>query len=250
MHPLNVKLIRSGIIFARTIFLLLVVATVPSFVYAGAFSVSPVRIYMTPRDRAVAVAIINEGDSEVVLQADINEWTQSADGNDELRLTEDLILAPPMIRLAPQARQVVRLALLKPADPERQMTFRLIVREISEVTAPKNNAVQVPIAFALSMPVFITPAGAKRSVFCDASRNDNKTLVVSCGNTGTAYAQVREILVRSGGQTLARFEGGIYILPGSRKSVSVRTQYALPTALELQARYDDGEMQSFNVNLP
>jgi len=39
---------------------------------AGVFSVTPVRIYMTPRDRAVAVTITNQGDSPIVLQADLN----------------------------------------------------------------------------------------------------------------------------------------------------------------------------------
>ncbi len=67
-------------------------------VWAGVFSVTPVRIYMTPRDRAVAVTIINEGDTEVVLQADLNAWSQKPDGTDEQVPTEDLILSPPVIR--------------------------------------------------------------------------------------------------------------------------------------------------------
>ena len=118
---------------------------------AGVFSVTPVRIYMTPKDRAVAVTITNEGDSAVALQADLNVWAQKPDGTDVLTLTDDLILAPPIIKLAPKAKQVVRLALLKPADASRQLTYRLIMREIPEVSAPQNN-IQVPIALALSMP--------------------------------------------------------------------------------------------------
>ena len=64
---------------------------------AGVFSVTPVRLYMAPRDRAVAVTLRNEGDTPVVLQADINVWSQKPDGTDELVLTDDLILAPPII---------------------------------------------------------------------------------------------------------------------------------------------------------
>jgi fimbrial chaperone protein len=80
---------------------------------AAAFSVTPIRIYMQPRDRAVAITIVNEGDTEVALQAELNNWSQKADGTDELTPTEDLILSPPILKLAPKARQVVRLALLK-----------------------------------------------------------------------------------------------------------------------------------------
>jgi fimbrial chaperone protein len=220
-------------------------------VQAGSFSVSPVRIYMTPRDRAVAVTLMNEGDTDVALQADLNEWTQTPDGTDELRLTEDLILSPPIIKLAPRSRQVVRLALLKPADASRQLTYRLIVREVPEITAPKDRNIQVPIALVLSMPVFITPAPARRDVSCTAERANNTQAGVTCNNRGSAYAQVREVLLQRGDQTLARFEGGAYILPGARKQmVAVSTEPLTPGPVRLAVQYDDGKSETFETTLP
>ena len=225
--------------------------TLPAF--AGSFSVTPVRIYMTPRDRAVAITITNEGESPVALQADLNTWSQRPDGTDELVLTEDMILSPPIIKLGPKARQVVRLALLKPADASRQLTYRLIVREVPEATAPKGNTIEVPIALALSMPVFITPPPAKREMDCQAGR-ESAALAVTCANSGSAYAQIREILVLRGDASsapLARFEGGAYILPGARKSIGITAAQPI-TAGEatLKVTFDDGKDQSFNVRLP
>ena len=220
---------------------------------AGSFSVTPVRIYMTPRDRAVAITITNEGDSPVALQADINVWSQKPDGTDELVLTEDLILSPPIIKLAPKARQVVRLALLKPADASRQLTYRLIVREIPEATAPKGNTLEVPIALALSMPVFITPPIAKRDINCQSVR-EGAALAITCANTGSAYAQIREILVLRGNSAsapLARFEGGAYILPGARKNIAIIADQPIAAGdATLKVTFDDGKDQSFNVRLP
>ena len=46
----------------------LLIALPAADAWAGAFTVTPVRIYMTPRDRAVALTVINEGDAELVLQ--------------------------------------------------------------------------------------------------------------------------------------------------------------------------------------
>jgi fimbrial chaperone protein len=221
--------------------------------WAGSFSVTPVRIYMTPRDRAVAVTITNEGDSPVALQADINVWSQKPDGTDELVLTEDMVLSPPIIKLGPKARQVVRLALLKPADASRQLTYRLIVREIPEATAPKGNTIEVPIALALSMPVFITPPPAKREIDCQASR-EGAALAVTCANTGSAYAQIREILLvrgDAGAAPLARFEGGAYILPGARKSIGIAATAPIAAGeAMLKVTFDDGKEQSFAVRLP
>ena len=217
---------------------------------AGVFSVTPVRIYMTPRDRAVAVTITNEGDSPVVLQADLHLWTQTAEGADELALTEDLILSPPIIKLTPKARQVVRLARLKPVDASRQLIYRLILRELPEVGAPKEAGLQVPIALALSMPVFITPPPAKADVACGASRTDAQSIAVSCANTGSAYAQVREILVKQGGQVVARFEGGAYILPGARLAIPVKPERAVLTgALQLTVTFDDGTSKTFDITV-
>jgi len=216
---------------------------------AATFSVTPVRIYMKPQDRAVAVTITNESDVPVVLQADLYVWSQKADGTDELALTEDLILAPPIIKLGAQARQVVRLARLKPPDASRQLTYRMILREIPEAAAPKNN-IQVQIALALSMPVFITPPPAKREVVCDASRAEGGSLNVSCANRGSAYAQVREVLVKQGEKAFGRFEGGAYILPGARKVLPIKAENAVPSGrLQLVVTFDDGLTQLFDVTI-
>ena len=216
---------------------------------AGVFSVTPVRLYMAPRDRAVAVTLRNEGDTPIVLQADINVWKQALDGTDELVLTDDLILAPPIIKLAPKAQQVVRLALLKPADASRQLTYRMIIQEVPE--AQPAPGVEVQIALALSMPVFITPPTAKRQINCGAQRGDDKTVNVQCGNTGTAYGQIREATLARNGQTLVRFEGGSYILPGASKTISLKGDKSVGAGdAQLVITFDDGQTLTTSVTLP
>jgi fimbrial chaperone protein len=245
--PLSSARRRAPVSCAAAIFLLILAAAHTAF--AATFTVTPVRIYMKPQDRAVAVTITNESDAPVVLQADLYTWTQKADGTDEMVLTEDLILSPPIIKLAGKGRQVVRLARLKPADATRQLTYRMILREVPEAAAPKDK-IQVAIALALSMPVFITPTPAKRQVDCTVSRAQGETLDVACANKGSAYAQVREILVKQGDQVLGRFEGGAYILPGAHKILSIKTQSPLPGGrLQLVVTYDDGRSESFDVTV-
>ncbi|AYQ27314.1 MULTISPECIES: molecular chaperone [unclassified Polaromonas] len=226
-------------------------SALPRHAEAGVFSVTPVRIFMQPRDRAVAITLTNEGDTEVALQADINVWTQKPDGSDDLVLTEDLILSPPIIKLAPKARQVVRLALLKPADASRQLTYRMIVREVPEATAASDKTIDVPIALALSLPVFITPPVAKREVSCTAARGAAQALVATCANTGTAYAQIREVTFKRGEQQLARLEGGTYILPGASRPLSANSTQAVPPGpMQVTVTFDDGKSQSFEAALP
>ncbi|MGE0100542.1 MAG: molecular chaperone [Hydrogenophaga sp.] len=219
---------------------------------AGSFAVAPVYIYMTPRERVVAVKLANSGETEVALQADLYTWSQSADGVDSLVPTEDLILAPSIIRLAPKSQQVVRLALLRPADLQRQLTYRLIVREVPEVFQQKDNTIQLPVALALSMPVYVTPPGAKRLLECEVQRPTAQTLGVQCANKGTAHAQVRAVILRHNETELARFAGGAYILPGASRFVPMEAAAgATPgTAAQLDVRFGDGTRQSRDVTLP
>jgi fimbrial chaperone protein len=216
-------------------------------IYAtGTFSVTPVRIYMNAKDRAVAVTITNDGDQPVVLQAELFSWSQSADGSDQLALTDDLILSPPIIKLAPKAKQVVRLARAKPMNLDRQITYRMVMRQIPEAVQPKDN-IQVPIALALSMPVFITPPSARPKLTCQAERAEAGALRVRCANSGSAYTQVRQMVLREGDRILGRFEGGEYILPGAKKTLTIKTEGALPPRLELVVTYDDGRSEVFQV---
>jgi P pilus assembly chaperone PapD len=43
-------------------------AFLPCSAMAGIFSVTPVRIYMAPNERASAVTVTNDGDEELVMQ--------------------------------------------------------------------------------------------------------------------------------------------------------------------------------------
>jgi len=216
------------------------------------FSVTPVRIYMTPRDKAVAVTITNESEEELVMQADVYSWKQKADGADDLALTEDLLVSPPIIKVAAKSHQVVRLARLIPPEPARQMTYRLIVREIPEAK-PAKDRVQLTLALAFSMPVFITPAGAKNKLDCVVERASANAVKAVCENTGSAYAQPLQFVLSSaaGGKQLATREQGGYILSGIKRSFELTSgAVRIPGGKAmLTVTLDDASKQTFDVML-
>jgi fimbrial chaperone protein len=220
---------------------------------AGTFSVSPVRIFMEARERAIGVTITNEGDGPLVMQAEIFQWKQKPDGSDDLVPTEDLVLAPPILRLAGGARQVVRLANLRPVPAGEQQTYRLVVREIPEALAPPTG-VQIQVALAFSLPVFITPPNAKRSLACTAQRTSATSVVATCENSGQAYAQAAAMtLTTPSGNTLVSsdIKAG-YILPKVKRSFELASGGTrVPGGpVKLQVTQDDGSKQVFDVQLP
>lgn len=222
------------------------------FAFAGQFTVTPVRMFLTPQDRAIAVTITNEGDAPLVMQADLYSWKQKPGGEDDLVLTEDLILSPPVLKLAPKSRQVVRLARVKRVQSADQQTYRMIVREIPEALQT-NSGLQLQVALAFSMPVFITPPTAKRQVSCVAERSAGNVVRAICENKGNAYAQLRELTLSSDtGEKLAASEAGGYILPDVKRGFDVKRAGArIPGGkARLTIVLDDGAIQNFDVTIP
>jgi fimbrial chaperone protein len=220
-------------------------------VLATPFSVTPVRIYMTPKDKAIAVTVTNEGDEELVMQADVYSWKQKPDGEDDLVLTEDLLLSPPIIKLAAKARQVVRLARLRSVSPDDQMTYRLIMREVPEAK-PNKGDLQLQIALAFSLPVFITPPQAKSALDCKAERATTGTVKAICENSGHAYAQLIDLeLSNADGVVLASRDSGGYILPANKRNFDIKSaDKTIPSGkAKLNVRLDDGTQQAFDVTI-
>jgi fimbrial chaperone protein len=218
---------------------------------AAQFTITPVRIFMTSKDRAVAVTVSNDSDEEVVMQADLYSWKQKLDGSDDLVLTEDLILTPPILKLPPRGRQVVRLARLTPPPAGVQQSYRLIVRELPE--ARSSAQIQLQVALAFSLPVFISPPGVKRDLQCGVERAAPDQVRASCSNAGSAYTQIRtlEVLDEKGAKLAARDSGG-YLLPTVKRSFDIkRADGKIPGGkVKLQVALDDGSVQSFDGNLP
>jgi fimbrial chaperone protein len=234
---------------------LLLAASFACAVPAGAaqFTITPVRIFMTPRDRAVAVTVSNDSDDEVVMQADLYTWKQRPDGSDDLQLTDDLILTPPILKLAAHARQVVRLARLGGPASGTQLTYRLIVREVPEARAADKD-LQLQVALAFSLPVFISPPGVKRDLHCGVERAAPDEVRAVCSNDGNAYAQIRalEVLDARGAKLASRDTGG-YLLPSIKRSFDLRgpDNGRIPAGpVKLQVALDDGTLQAFDANLP
>jgi len=218
---------------------------------AGSFSISPVRVFLEPRDRAVALTIVNGADTEVVLQADVLHWSQDGAGQDRLEPSDDVIVSPPILKVPPQGRQVVRLARLVMPDPQRQLTYRLLLREVPDTSRATQPGASLPIALALSIPIFLSPTGAQSDVRCEM--HAGQPLEIACRNHGRAHAQVRELSVQREGRTLGRFEGAVYLLAGSARVLPLKPADPAPLPpgeAQIVLRLDEPRPRSFPATLP
>jgi fimbrial chaperone protein len=218
--------------------------------WAGVFSVSPLRIQLDAKSRAVAVTVTNDGDEELVMQADLYLWKQKPGGEEDLALTEDVFLSPPIFKIPAKSRQVLRLAMLQPVPTAQQLTYRVILREIVEAR-PAKEGVQVQVALAFSIPIFITPPGAKHLLECDVKRVSASMIKAVCENKGNAFVLPRAFaLINPNGVKLAGLDSGGYILPGIERSFEIKSAGRIPPGkTKLTATLDDTTIRSFDVTV-
>jgi fimbrial chaperone protein len=101
-------------------------------------------------------------------------------------------------------------------DPTREGTYRVILQETA-LNDPPANAVQALLR--ISMPLFITPPGAKANVAWSTEREGERWWLLM-ENTGNAHAQITAARNESG--TVINATG--YLLPGEKRRVALDAQ--------------------------
>lgn len=172
---------------------------------AGGLSVSPVTLAFPPGGEMQTLEVANPGDTPIDVQVRLFAWTQE-DGEDRLAPSDDLGFSPPMFRLAPGAKQTVRLATLRPSGGQER-AYRLFVDQL-----PRQNAaggVQMPIRMAL--PLFVAPEGGAAS----AGAADLTWRVAFDPNAGTA-----RLIARNSGSQRVKLVDLAYLANGGSKPIS------------------------------
>jgi len=180
---------------------------------AGSFSVAPVRLDVKVPRRAASIEVQNTGDQPAQLQVERYRWLADRGGEDQLEATEDVIVTPPIFTLAPGQKQIVRVLLFGAPDPSRETTYRIIMQETA-LNDPPPNSVQALLR--ISMPVFITPPGAKPNVIWTLQREGDHSWLVA-ENTGNAHAQISAARTASG----VDLKASGYLLPGEIRRIAV-----------------------------
>jgi fimbrial chaperone protein len=100
-----------------------------------------------------SVTIRNGGAEPVVVQLEVSSWSQR-EGEALLAPTTDLLATPPIFRIPAGGTQLVRVGLRRAPDPQRELSYRLFLREVPSATP---SASSIRITLSISLPVFVTP---------------------------------------------------------------------------------------------
>ena len=218
-----------------------------TMVAADGLTVLPVTIQMAPGQMAASLTVKNEADAATSLQVRAFAWSQSAQGDERLEPTTELMASPPICTIAAGASQVVRLVLRRPPQGG-EASYRILLDQIPPPAAPGT----VRIALRLSIPIFAEPneRAAPHLQWRIETGGGQAELVAA--NDGNRHEKVLDISLLAVGRSLPVEAGASpYILPGAPRQwrVSGPNPPLVPgTTLRLTARADAGEIdQSVSV---
>jgi P pilus assembly chaperone PapD len=145
--------------------------------------VTPIVIQASPRTGLASFRVHNGHARETAYQLEAFEWTQ-ANGESVLTPAEDVVLAPSVFLMPANGDQIVRLAVPRGVlGGARERSYRVLLRELPNQEAPQSGS---RLVIEMSMPVFVTPAGARGALAVQRMRDADGAPVLRIENTGAA----------------------------------------------------------------
>ncbi|MFG5776266.1 molecular chaperone [Comamonas sp. J-3] len=202
---------------------------------AGGLEVSPTSLQLNPQANSEELWLSNVGNTPISAQVRVFAWSQK-EGADYLAATTALTISPPLLQMAPGARQLVRVIRSGPPPAEGQeLAYRLIIDELPALekpaaadgapAAPSKARAGIQLQMRYSLPVFVgsAPNGEESKQLRWQLHKTPEQWQFSVHNTGTVRAQVADLEFRDAQGALHPVQPGLlgYVLPGNRMQWSV-----------------------------
>ncbi|WP_353189321.1 fimbria/pilus periplasmic chaperone [Pandoraea pnomenusa] len=192
---------------------------------AATLQVSPVIVNLPPAQPATTLTLGNSGDAPIHGQLRLYAWTQDHGAN-VLAPTDDLIASPPIVRIAPGERQIVRLVHVARPPARQERSYRLLVDELPPLDAPRGEGVSIRLRY--SLPVFVQAEQASAPALHFGV--DTNTGALEVRNNGDRHAQLGATNVRDATGRNVELSRGLlgYVLAGQTRRFAVRWPSGAP----------------------
>jgi len=171
------------------------------------FAVNPMSVMISPTQPIQTLVVTNESTRPVLFDAKMYTWER----NDKIdsytpAVTKDVIVTPPVMRIMPNGKQVMRVGLTKVPSLQKESLYRLYLTEIPskeslDPNASQNNkrAAAIVVAMRIGIPVYIQPVNPVRKLSWDVQRIDKgiRVRVLNLGNTHIRISKITATLQNS-----------------------------------------------------
>lgn len=234
------KILRSVAAGAAILF-----STAPAY----AFEFSPLVAELAPSGPGASRSFVlrNTKSEPIAIQIEAAKRTTSASGEEvQTPETEDLIITPPQLVLAPGASQSVRVQWIGDPSPQKELAYRLLVNQLPikyrTEQLPDQRQAQVFLGYRYEAALYVTPAGGKpeaRLVKAEPAQGKagEKVLAVTLESVGATRALLSQpqlkLRSRAGGGWISVSEEALKPLNPTNLIAGTTVRYELPWPSEL-----------------
>jgi len=213
-------------------------AVSPSF--GASLEVAPTKLVIDGKG-ATTLTLANRGAEPIIVQIEGFSWEQ-VNGEDVLKPSTDVLVSPPMARIAPGGKQTVRVMVKPGGEAGRERTYRILASELPDPVNADPRTIRVLLQF--NIPVFAgAPSKAAPQVAWDASA-DAHGLALSARNLGAAHVKFTklELIEPSGKRVPVKSKGVPYVLAGETRSWAIGGGFGAGEKLIVEARADGSDV--------
>nr|WP_251373679.1 fimbria/pilus periplasmic chaperone [Janthinobacterium sp. JC611] len=150
--------------------------------------ISPVTLNFRAEQSATGINLQNLGEQPMYGQVRVFAWDQR-DGEEVLAPTQELVASPPIVEIAPNSRQTIRLVRAQAGPVAQEKTYRVLIDEISREDDTGRSGVDIRLRY--SVPVFVLPGGAPgKEVLAWQVFREQGEWMLRIKNSGNFHAQI------------------------------------------------------------
>ncbi len=203
---------------------------------ASGLQVSPISLSLQARESASGLTLSNSSNDMVQAQVRVYQWLQDEKG-DQLTPSRGLLASPPMIKLKPGEKQLIRIIRAK-APPQGagavEDSYRLFINELPIKSANQTTGLQFALSY--SLPVFVQPVGVTKTSpqlqWSTHLQLDGKEVKLRVSNSGNGHAKLSGLsFVNTAGISTDINPGLLgYVLPGATMNWTLKIPPSALTA--------------------
>jgi len=183
---------------------------------ANSVMIWPIDPKIISEDKASELWLENRGSATTLMQVRIFAWQQQ-EGREQYQTQQQVVASPPLVRIEPGQKQLVRLIKMTPPPAGQEAAYRVVLDEIPTPQQPGENQAGLRFQMRYSVPLFVYGSGLAP----DSSRPQLSWRTVSesgqrwleINNRGAIHARISKASLN--GRSLADGLYG-YVLANSR----------------------------------
>lgn len=187
----------------------------PCLALASNFAVSPLRLDIGPKAKSGSFTVTNHDKGPVTFQVSVKKWTQEPGGKDVYTDSNELIVFPHQLEIAPGKKKIVRVG-FEGAPPKRESAYRVFIEELPAAVKVSEHGGEVRVLGRFGLAVLVRDKSAKPHLSIDELTVSAGKVTAKVSNAGDSAARVQRFSLGKSKELLPGFAGN-WILAGSSR---------------------------------